>query len=769
MARNSGSSWRKFGVVAAIGISISCCIYTVMFIQNRQSIEQNDISIIKDNGRFRRSTDFFSHVKYLCQLVPPSDADIIELSHTNQKKTEYFNFSRSDQTLCILKEDCLTESWTATCATVKCQKYVILYYDKKKSLSVERNVDTIQEVQIVLEELFRFYPSLTENNVLVGCANEDPVSESLSWNIQVIRQCDDIHHNTYSKQSVIHIIYIRFMSRHGFVRYLPETAKILEEYSDLQLTLDFKKYQSISILESVNIRNIFEGQNEYSSKSEKSSLKQAATNAGFKMKIFDHNCIPSHLRTRVLSESLSECDHIFKDNISYRLCRAASVDTFVMPTTMNGICSSATGKSTTKPHRSPFGLFDHLNLITNSKVITFSFLNKLDFDDQDDMDYLDQSINVFLRDQMKIGGLVVLLSDVGDIHVRDSLFANTEIFNPFLYLISTKLPMCISEDVMYNTNQMITIYEVHDALLAVMSRGGICLPDDYVHVHARYRENHEDFTSTRLNSLTCSDVKLRAPVLCICIGMHSQFNNDSIQVGHAEFALGQMNNLIQDALANDTESFRPFAIPSFAICHKLKGIKFINVEVKTLPDRLRTSMIIHVLSWQCDTRYDIIKFQVSVDTMYGEVGYQNARLTHFKSDNFTSTCSPVTILNNICICGNRSRSPRSISTDKIRAISVSKNFGVYTRSIHLHAGCLFLFIRDYNTSVTFEASNLCDDKEYIFWFSLDLINMISLVPLPVFRMVKPFQTKYLSTAVQTTYLRDDVKLRYKTSFTASTL
>ena len=83
---------------------------------------------------------------------------------------------------------------------------------------------------------------------------------------------------------------------------------------------------------------------------------------------------------------------------------------------------------------------------------------------------------------------------------------------------------------------------------------------------------------------TCSNLGIKQPNLCICEGEYIDFSNDTVQVGTAEFAIGEMNKLLRRAISseyrlNSAVSREIFTHCPYAYCSKLQGIAFKNVEI----------------------------------------------------------------------------------------------------------------------------------------------------------------------------------------------
>ena len=83
---------------------------------------------------------------------------------------------------------------------------------------------------------------------------------------------------------------------------------------------------------------------------------------------------------------------------------------------------------------------------------------------------------------------------------------------------------------------------------------------------------------------TCDDLKLSTPNFCICEGWDTPVANSTAQVALAEFAIGQLNNQIQNTLL-ETRGTEPAGESPllFGSCQRLQMRSIKNVRQRQTP------------------------------------------------------------------------------------------------------------------------------------------------------------------------------------------
>ena len=206
---------------------------------------------------------------------------------------------------------------------------------------------------------------------------------------------------------------------------------------------------------------------------------------------------------------------------------------------------------------------------------------------------------------------------------------------------------------------------------------------------------------------TCSNLGIKQPNLCLCEGEYIDFSNDTVQVGTAEFAIGEMNKLLRRAISseyrlNSAVSREIFTHSPYAYCSKLQGIAFKNVEITHFDNCLRTKLDIYVKSsGHVDNNngdhQSHEKYHVIVDRMY----HNNAsvlKLTdytrfHSKSSSVNGESSDCNSLghfeDSLCICDSTKHKYTFSKSDMLKQLS-HKQFGMTPLLIDQYPRHLFI-------------------------------------------------------------------------------
>ena len=111
---------------------------------------------------------------------------------------------------------------------------------------------------------------------------------------------------------------------------------------------------------------------------------------------------------------------------------------------------------------------------------------------------------------------------------------------------------------------------------------------------------------------TCDDLKLSTPNYCICDGWDVPVANSTAQVALAEFAIGQLNNQLQDALLESRDSEPASESPLlFGSCQRLQVQSVKNVRQRqTAKGTIVTTIDVKVQSGTIVDQEELITVQV---------------------------------------------------------------------------------------------------------------------------------------------------------------
>ena len=278
---------------------------------------------------------------------------------------------------------------------------------------------------------------------------------------------------------------------------------------------------------------------------------------------------------------------------------------------------------------------------------------------------------------------------------------------------------------------------------------------------------------------TCSNLDIKQPNLCLCEGEYIDFSNDTVQVGTAEFAIGEMNKLLRHAISseyglNSAVSREIFTHSPYAYCSKLQGIAFKNVAITHFDNCLRTKLDIYVKSCghgenNNGDHQSHEKYHVIVDRIY-QNNASVLKLTdytrvHSKSS-FVGQSSDCTSLgryeDSLCICDSSKYKYTFSKSDMLQQLS-HKQFGMTPLLINIHGTCLFLVIRHYRHSAAFEAANVCEGRIYEFTLHFHTKGMILSGDRVVKVTLTPMQETFIGVAMQASYHKQEAHVWYTTT------
>lgn len=111
---------------------------------------------------------------------------------------------------------------------------------------------------------------------------------------------------------------------------------------------------------------------------------------------------------------------------------------------------------------------------------------------------------------------------------------------------------------------------------------------------------------------TCDDLKLSTPNFCICEGWDTPVANTTAQVALAEFAIGQLNNQLQNKLLDTRENEPAGKFPLlFGSCQRLQLRSIKNVRQRqTAKGTIITTIDVNVQSGTIADQEELFTVQV---------------------------------------------------------------------------------------------------------------------------------------------------------------
>ncbi|XP_028416001.1 uncharacterized protein LOC114539557 isoform X2 [Dendronephthya gigantea] len=338
--------------------------------------------------------------------------------------------------------------------------------------------------------------------------------------------------------------------------------------------------------------------------------------------------------------------------------------------------------------------------------------------------------------------LTIFLSDHG--HTRTD-FAKTvegrfELSNPLMFVILPEdVAAILGEDKVHslveNQRRLFTTLDIHQMLMSLNNPVKMKSKDFKVH----------GILSMLPRNRTCETLPLTPLTRCKCEGWDQKVEDNSPKhVWLAEFAIGQLNNMIQDQFIKANKK-------RYGSCVRLRGLQTRNNAERQAGKRLEVTMDLLVESALPDV---VEVFQVLIETpSIPDETVVSAQLMKFERHtlyNRYQKCVDDGVELKLCTCLPRDSDEAPMMTsDALRNLATRSVFGVETKSelVDENRRCLLLLRRKHNSSISYEIANLCDNA-FNFEFSGTAFNVLLTAKLPINIVVKPRTIYFLLAAIR---------------------
>ena len=337
----------------------------------------------------------------------------------------------------------------------------------------------------------------------------------------------------------------------------------------------------------------------------------------------------------------------------------------------------------------------------------------------------------------------IIFSDHGNTYGQfaASVEGQFEAFHPHMFMIiPDRLVHSLGKEkiaaLKTNQKRLVTVQDLHFMLAALSSLSSTSI-NEYTNIGL-----FKELSPNR----TCADLNLLSPSLCICDGMPSK-----VPIGHfyslvAEYALGQLNELILKQYTNSLST----AVLTNKHCLRLKGNSFDNVKQTRITEKLKISLNLHVQVGEI--------FKVEVRLNLGQSSNMEMELLSYErltEYGVYRSCRDPNIESRLCICNHTSEYflPKQ---NKYLDMRVQKSplwqfdleeFGVATKAENKHENCLFILSRVYSAGIVLEAANSCLGVKYDIKVVLNYSNMQSSAPNPVRTSLQSGAVRFLVVLV----------------------
>ena len=367
---------------------------------------------------------------------------------------------------------------------------------------------------------------------------------------------------------------------------------------------------------------------------------------------------------------------------------------------------------------------------------------------------IDEDLARFSKSMSQLDNtLTVILADHGNAYTSfpySELEGQYEMFHPALFMIiPSGVQKYLGDETMrslrLNQLRMITMIDLHKGFKSITSRTA-----------------NKGFLKPISANRYCSDVPLRHPNLCICEGWDHPGKNTTKSVGHLEFAVGELNNIIMKASPNGN-------------CKRLVPTMFDKVIARNEGMFIDLSFSIYTAPGYGSTnRYEQfvvhLKYKASVITKDHDHKMTLHRWDRISTFGGYRSCSDADVRFRLCVC-DKKRQGRILENGNSKFLQkrTSKSYEIFDgigkeEFKHVIENKLIVIKRTYNErkydkdakeidpyliSVTFEVANIDVKQKYSVTIVIkNVSNMKPLVSGNCSSVIQPNSVLYLCTLVR---------------------
>ncbi|XP_046855342.1 uncharacterized protein LOC124448376 isoform X2 [Xenia sp. Carnegie-2017] len=350
--------------------------------------------------------------------------------------------------------------------------------------------------------------------------------------------------------------------------------------------------------------------------------------------------------------------------------------------------------------------------------------------------------------------LTIILSDHG--HTRTafakSVEGRFELSNPLMFMILPEnVAKILQNDKVHslveNQRRLFTTLDIH---LMLMS-----LNNPVKYSSDNYRIN--GILSILPSNRTCENLPLTPLTRCKCDGWDQKVQDNSQRhMWLAEFAVGKLNNIIQD------QFMKGKTYGGYGSCLRLRGLGTKNNIEKQMDNKIWTTMDLLVQS-AVPGLVDVFQVLIEIPLLPDKKN-SSAKMIRFDRHtlyNRYQHCVDEAVDIRLCTCASKHSEDVPTARAKLRGMATRNMFGAKTEIKKLDKNCLQLLSRRHNYSIAYEVVNYCDNS-YTFKVDGTAFNMLLTAKLPLNMTVMPRALYFLFSA--TRYVVNDSFLDIKTTY-----
>ena len=377
---------------------------------------------------------------------------------------------------------------------------------------------------------------------------------------------------------------------------------------------------------------------------------------------------------------------------------------------------------------------------------------------------LDKHIMEFIDTMSKQEDTITFIcSDHGNSYTRyqrEMLEGRLEKFNPMMIaIIPHKAGQLLGDEVLnnlrVNQHRLLHMLDLRAAVVGL----------------SKFEGNSKFKPAGLLDSISkerlCNDLLLEKGTTCICAGHYIPVENSTLQVLIAQFAIGQLNNMIQNSLMKSENQQRSMHRSHFLFgsCQRLRIQKFANMRERTTKSGwISATMDINVQTGNIVKQKEV--FTVNVEYKESANGSLEMELTSFERHStygFYDQCADRHVSLKLCVCNKN-------STFRLAKINEPTKFDLMLNKIHAIyeiigvsadirnvSSCLVLIERSHHTTrkkkqflelKIYEIANICDSQSFTVHVDVVESNRVtSSAKLPMMLTLAP-RTLYFVTGLK---------------------
>ncbi|XP_022808153.1 uncharacterized protein LOC111345143 [Stylophora pistillata] len=592
------------------------------------------------------------------------------------------------------------------------------------------------------------------------------------------------HHKPRPAVLNMNMVVLSSTSRPHFYRSLPESVatlrNIVYDNSKTASALDFELLQSLTSDSAQNLQALLSGKTYGETRVQGPTLFSTLKKLGYQ-NIFQTDQCWFGVDYKNLGKSF---------NMEWNHCDAGMTHVACQATEVYRVSDKLDGNHTTSASclngRYVFDyIFDFIDKFqlalrvtkTKSPVFSYTYLTLTKDELGVSIRQLDKRLSMFLQTMAhEENTLTIVTSDQGPTATKysmDTISGRYEMYDPLLFMIipkqiSLKLGKQQMETLIQNQHRLISHIDLHNTIVSIGNLGG------------NQRGHSKGLLAEIAINRTCADIGISEEALCKCRGWEEWFPDDDPRFTWiAEFALGELNNILQDVMQNfyllNKAHIKCQRLIGYAIekIHQRKDKRVLSLDLVTHPGRKLFETNIYLpISFSLEAGNTNSLFQGSGE-LVKVLGFRRGDLQL----DLTPTAKSGPAIN-LCLKGfhfsnNMTRTKRySGATDvkydgnMLQMAHRSKHFGTHSRIrvLDWREKCLFLLTRThFNQTVALEVLNTCVDRTFL--VKVDISNQKEHVhltkKLPVLVQLAPGTFRFLFCA----YMRDKtIILQPKISF-----